>query len=106
MAPARPCVLHPALPCDAYYCFIVVDGARDLNCVLEQSSSTKRVKNFGSDLRDGEALSVLLTQLDPTNCDFCHEAPGSEARARHIIRNAKVGVLDERGGDGGGGRCR
>ncbi|CAN0067899.1 unnamed protein product, partial [Laminaria digitata] len=56
----------------------------------EQSSSTKRVKNFGSDLRDGEALSLLLNQLDPTVCDICTEPLRSEARARHIIRNAKA----------------
>ncbi|CAB1100770.1 unnamed protein product [Ectocarpus sp. CCAP 1310/34] len=55
-----------------------------------KSSSTKRVKNFGNDLRDGEALSVLLTQLDPTVCQPCNEPPGSEARARHIISNAKA----------------
>lgn len=55
-----------------------------------KSSCTKRVKNFGTDLRDGEALSVLLTQLDPTVCAPCHEPLGSEARARHIIRQAKA----------------
>lgn len=49
-----------------------------------------RVRNFGSDLRNGEALSVLLMQLDPNVCDPCNEQPGSDARARHIIRNAKV----------------
>lgn len=48
------------------------------------------MKNFGTDLRDGEALSILLTQLDPTICQPCNEPLGSEARARHIIRNAKV----------------
>lgn len=61
----------------------------------EQSKSTKRVKNFGPDLRDGEALSVLLTQLDPSVCDPCNEPPGSDARARHIIRNAKVRIFFE-----------
>ncbi|CAM9190224.1 unnamed protein product [Ectocarpus sp. 4 AP-2014] len=63
---------------------------RWFNYHLERSSSTKRVKNFGNDLRDGEALSVLLTQLDPTVCQPCNEPPGSEARARHIISNAKA----------------
>ena len=62
----------------------VYDGTR------KQSSSTKRVKNFGTDLRDGEALSFLLNQLDPTVCDISTEPLRSEARARHIIRNAKV----------------
>eukprot|EP00903_Cladosiphon_okamuranus_P012347 g11576.t1 len=63
---------------------------RWFNYHLERSSSTKRVKNFGSDLRDGEALSVLLTQLDPAVCQPCNDPLGSEARARHIIRNAKA----------------
>lgn len=57
---------------------------------VSQSASTRRVKNFGPDLRDGEALSLLLAQLDPSVCDPCNEQPGSEARAKHIIRNAKV----------------
>eukprot|EP00752_Nemacystus_decipiens_P007180 g6429.t1 len=63
---------------------------RWFNYHLERSSSTKRVKNFGTDLRDGEALSVLLTQLDPAVCQPCSDPLGSEARARHIIRNAKA----------------
>ncbi|CAM9454460.1 unnamed protein product, partial [Hapterophycus canaliculatus] len=63
---------------------------RWFNYHLEKSSSKKRVKNFGSDLRDGDALSILLSQLDPAVCQPCHEPLGSEARARHIIRNAKA----------------
>ncbi|CAN0422586.1 unnamed protein product, partial [Discosporangium mesarthrocarpum] len=54
------------------------------------SSKPLRVKNFGNDLRDGEALSILLNQLDPTECSLCREAPGTEARAKHIIKNAKA----------------
>ncbi|CAM9433997.1 unnamed protein product, partial [Sphacelaria rigidula] len=66
---------------------------RWFNYHLEKSGSSVRVNNFGSDLRNGEALSLLLRQLDPSVCDLCNEPPGSDARARHIIRNAKaIGV--------------
>ncbi|CAM9964616.1 unnamed protein product [Ascophyllum nodosum] len=63
---------------------------RWFNYHLERSSCAKQVKNFSSDLRDGEALSVLLTQLDPNVCAPCNEPLGSEARAKDIIRQAKA----------------
>lgn len=48
------------------------------------------MKNLGADLKDGEALSILLTNISPGMCEACTEPAGSEARASHIIRNAKV----------------
>lgn len=88
LCPLLPCASHTEyVPYQIQTCVLV-------SCVglrtTWQASSSKRVKNFGADLRDGEALSVLLTQLDPHVCTPCKDPLGSDARARHIIRNAKV----------------
>lgn len=48
--------------------------------------------NFDTDLKDGEALSVLLTQLNPSMCPPCNEPPGFVVFAKHIIANAKVSI--------------
>ena len=48
--------------------------------------------NFDNDLKDGEALSVLLTQLNPSMCPPSNEPPGFVVFAKHIIANAKVSI--------------
>ncbi|CAM9254077.1 unnamed protein product [Chrysoparadoxa australica] len=61
---------------------------RWFNHHLERANHPKRVKNFGKDLADSDALSVLLNQLDPGHCDLIDESDPTE-RARHVIMNAQ-----------------
>jgi plastin-1 len=61
---------------------------RWFNHHLEQAGSDRRVKNFGKDLQDSEAYSVLLHQLQPESCDEVTETDPRQ-RAAHVIANAK-----------------
>mmetsp|Transcript_1789 Transcript_1789/g.1800 ORF Transcript_1789/g.1800 Transcript_1789/m.1800 type:complete len:631 (-) Transcript_1789:462-2354(-) len=60
---------------------------RWFNYHLARSGSSRRVTNFGADLRDSECYSILLNQLNPQRCALCTESDLT-ARAQHVIRNA------------------
>lgn len=55
---------------------------RWFNYQLEHAGSDRRVKNFGSDLADGECYSILLNRLAPDLCPLDSTPEG-------IIENAK-----------------
>jgi len=61
---------------------------RWFNYHLAEAGSDRRVKNFTSDLKDGEAYSILLHQLSPSKCDLCNEGDPT-GKATHVISNAK-----------------
>jgi plastin-1 len=61
---------------------------RWFNYHLAEAGTDRRVKNFGKDLKDGEAYSILLHQLSPSKCDLCNESD-PKAKAAHVIANAK-----------------
>jgi len=60
---------------------------RWFNYQLEHAGSDRRVKNFGSDLMDGEAYSILLNRLAPDTCPLDSTPEG-------IIENAKKLGID------------
>ena len=62
---------------------------RWFNFHLKEAGSSKVVSNFGPDVADGEAYSVLLHKLAPSTCDLANESD-KNARAAHVIRNAKA----------------
>mmetsp|Transcript_28944 Transcript_28944/g.57852 ORF Transcript_28944/g.57852 Transcript_28944/m.57852 type:complete len:620 (+) Transcript_28944:43-1902(+) len=60
---------------------------RWFNYHLAAAGHPRRIHNFGSDIRDAEAYSVLLHQIAPNTCDFANESD-TTARAQHVINNA------------------
>mmetsp|Transcript_28458 Transcript_28458/g.91100 ORF Transcript_28458/g.91100 Transcript_28458/m.91100 type:complete len:631 (-) Transcript_28458:388-2280(-) len=65
---------------------------RWFNFHLAAAGHPSRVTNFGADIKDAEAYSVLLHQLNPNVCDYAAE-PVVAARAAHVLENAeKLGV--------------
>lgn len=63
---------------------------RWINYHLKNANTPKRVANFGEDVKDSEAYTYLLNQIDSENCDM---SPMSESdhseRAGKVIENAK-----------------
>ncbi|CAE7649151.1 FIM3, partial [Symbiodinium microadriaticum] len=65
---------------------------RWFNYHLKSGGSSRHVSNFGDDLKDSECYSVLLHQLDASNCDLCTESDPMD-KAAHVISNAvKLGA--------------
>src|SRR5690606_21016777 len=62
---------------------------RWFNYHLKKAGETRRVSNFGPDLRDSQCYSVLLHQLSPSRCALVTES-NLEARAARIIDNSKL----------------
>jgi len=67
---------------------------RWFNYHLKASGSSKRVKNFTSDVKDSEAYTILLNQIAPGQCDKSALALSDPAkRADKVLGNArKLGV--------------
>ncbi|OQS06921.1 fimbrin [Thraustotheca clavata] len=61
---------------------------RWVNYHLTAAHHDKKIHNFGRDVADATAYSVLLHQIAPTTCDLCRE-PTALDRATHVIRNAQ-----------------
>jgi plastin-1 len=66
---------------------------RWFNYHLKKAGHPKQVKNFGGDIKDSEAYTVLLHQLKPAECDLKPLAQtDSTARAEAMLANAdKIG---------------
>jgi len=63
---------------------------RWFNYHLKNSGSSKRVRNFGPDIRDSEAYTLLLNQIAPGKCDKSALSVGDPSgRAAKVIANAK-----------------
>lgn len=63
---------------------------RWMNYHLKNSGSPKRVKNWGGDVKDSEAYTIVLNQIDPNVCDKAALTKSDPlARASDVIRNAK-----------------
>lgn len=62
---------------------------RWVNFHLKNSGSDKRINNFGKDIQDSEAYTLLLNQLAPKDCD---KSPLNEKdmtkRAEGVLKNA------------------
>ena len=58
---------------------------RWMNYHLEASGSKKRVKNFGSDLKDCEAYITVLSQLDPGCSKSALRQPNHLERAAYVV---------------------
>eukprot|EP01120_Amphizonella_sp_Union-15-10_P012183 TRINITY_DN5373_c0_g1_i1.p1 TRINITY_DN5373_c0_g1~~TRINITY_DN5373_c0_g1_i1.p1 ORF type:complete len:527 (-),score=90.35 TRINITY_DN5373_c0_g1_i1:78-1658(-) len=62
---------------------------RWVNYHLKNSGSPKRINNFSGDIKDSEAYTILLNQLDPNQCS---KAPLNEKdlskRAELVLQNA------------------
>eukprot|EP00948_MAST-09A_sp_MAST-9A-sp1_P002551 g2551.t1 len=67
---------------------------RWINFHLKEAGSDRRVKNFGKDLKDSEAYTILLNQIAPSTCDKkALSISDPKERAANVIRNAKaIGV--------------
>ena len=66
---------------------------RWVNYHLKNAGRKEEVKNFSSDLKDGENYVYLLNQLDATKCDKSGLDKTGEERAKKIINDAeKLGV--------------
>ncbi|CAK4116900.1 unnamed protein product [Aphanomyces euteiches] len=65
---------------------------RWVNYHLAAANHDKRIANFGRDIADATAYSVLLHHIAASKCDLARE-PTALERAAHVIRNAeKIGV--------------
>src|SRR5262249_47669029 len=63
---------------------------RWFNYHLKNAGHAKRVKNFGPDIKDSEAYTVLLNQIAPGKCDKSALGLSDQgARAGKVIQNAK-----------------
>jgi plastin-1 len=63
---------------------------RWFNYHLKNAGSNKRVKNFGGDIKDSEAYTVLLAQIAPGKCDKAALGMSDlSAKAGKVISNAK-----------------
>ena len=56
--------------------------------LIKSGSTTRRVTNFGNDVKDSECYSILLNQLN-NRCGLCNESD-LKARAAHVIANARI----------------
>jgi len=62
---------------------------RWVNYHLKNSGSNKRIKNFGGDIKDSEAYTLLLNQLAPKKCDKAAlNESNSLKRAEMVLNNA------------------
>lgn len=63
---------------------------RWVNYHLKNSGNPKRIANFGNDVKDSEAYSILLNQIDSAQCDL---SPLQDAnlttRAEKVVNNAR-----------------
>jgi len=63
---------------------------RWFNYHLKKSGSSKRVKNFGPDVKDSEAYTILLNQIAPGTCDKSGLSEhDTSKRAEKVLGNAK-----------------
>ena len=63
---------------------------RWFNFHLANAGSTRRVNNFGKDLKDGECYTILLNQISPNKCDMsAMDIADPEKRAAKIISDAR-----------------
>jgi plastin-1 len=63
---------------------------RWFNYHLKKANSTKRVRNFGGDVKDSEAYTILLNQIAPGKCDRSALTLSDQtARATKVLQNAK-----------------
>jgi len=63
---------------------------RWVNYHLKKSGSSKRIKNFGPDVKDSEAYTILLNQIAPGVCDkTALSVSDPTKRAEKVIGNAK-----------------
>ena len=63
---------------------------RWFNYHLKNAGHAKRINNFSSDVKDGEAYTVLLHQINPAQCDTkALQTTDAHQRAVHVLDNAK-----------------
>jgi plastin-1 len=62
---------------------------RWFNFHLANTGYGKTVKNFSNDIKDGEAYTHLLNQLDKARCDKSGLQLDGEERAKKIIVDAQ-----------------
>lgn len=63
---------------------------RWVNYHLKNSGSSKRIKNFGGDIKDSEAYTLLLNQLAPKKCDKnALSESNTTKRAEMVLKNAE-----------------
>lgn len=62
---------------------------RWFNYHLKKAGHPKRVKNFGGDVKDSEAYTILLNQIAPGTCDkSALSVADPEGRAQKVLNNA------------------
>ncbi|KAJ5068560.1 hypothetical protein M0811_02502 [Anaeramoeba ignava] len=62
---------------------------RWMNYHLKNAGSQKRVRNFGGDIKDSEAYTIVLNQLQPQKCDKAPlQISDLNKRAEAMLRNA------------------
>jgi plastin-1 len=68
---------------------------RWFNYHLAKQGSSRRVRNFGPDVKDSECYTILLNSISPSTCDLAalNESDPRE-RARHVLRNAEALGVD------------
>jgi len=63
---------------------------RWVNYHLKNSGSSKRIKNFGGDIKDSEAYTILINQLAPNKCDTkALNESNTTKRAEMVLNNAE-----------------
>jgi plastin-1 len=67
---------------------------RWFNYHLKNSGSARRISNFSNDVKDGECYTLLLHQIDPSQCDLAAlQVADHLQRAERVIANSrKLGV--------------
>eukprot|EP00494_Astrolonche_serrata_P006469 UN06493 len=63
---------------------------RWMNYHLKEAGSKKRVRNFGPDVKDSEAYTIVMNRIAPNKCDTkALDSKDRTTRAKKVLENAK-----------------
>jgi len=63
---------------------------RWMNYHLKEAGAEKRVHNFGKDVKDSEAYTIVMNRIDPNHCDkSALNVKDKTKRAQKVLSNAK-----------------
>lgn len=63
---------------------------RWMNYHLREAGSNKRIRNFGKDLKNSEAYTIVMNRIAPAHCDTsAMDTDNKSTRAQKVINNAK-----------------
>lgn len=63
---------------------------RWMNYHLAEAGTNRRIRNFGPDVKDSEAYTIVMNRISPNHCDLSAlNTQNKGARAQKVLQNAK-----------------